>query len=293
MEELTLRSSRLAVTVKHPGEVGGARFDRTGFVTEVVLDGKHTFCAYELPGIWDPTKGAGLCGEFSNHRALGYDEAKPGEWFPKFGVGLLRRESDKGYEFMKPYEVRPYEVDIDQEDESVLQFTVHPEECLGYAVRYRKRLKAEQDSLRVDYELFNAGSRPIETNEYAHNFVCFDGETVGPDYTLAFTGERSSSFKVLVGDIRAEEESVEWGSVPVKDFYGRLYPGGEGGAMPSGWTLVHRPSGVRMSEDCGFPVELIAVWGMAHNVSPEVFAPVRIAPGETLTWSRTYRFEGS
>ncbi|QHT63631.1 hypothetical protein GXP70_29205 [Paenibacillus lycopersici] len=292
MEELLVRSSRLAVTVKHPDEVGGARFDRTGFVTEVTLDGRHTFCAYEIPGIWDPSKGAGLCGEFSNHQALGYDEAKPGEWFPKIGVGLVRRESDKGYEFMKPYEVKPYRVEIVQEDDSVLRFTSLPEECLGYAVRYVKRMKAEGNTLRVDYELFNAGSRPIATNEYAHNFVCFDNATVGPDYELTFDGERSSSFNVLVGDIRSEAERVEWNSVPAKDFYGRLYPGSEGGVMPDGWTLRHRPSGLRMSETCGFAPELIAVWGMAHNVSPEVFAPVRIAPGETAAWSRLYRFEG-
>ena len=231
-----------------------------------------------------------MCGEFDNQMKLGYDEAKPGEWFPKLGVGLLRRESEAPYQFMKVYEVRPYRIDVEQTDASSVTFTVHPEECLGYAVRYRKRLTAEQGTLRVDYELVNRGARPVATNEYAHNFVCLDGKTVGPDYMLAFAGERSSAFKVQVGDIRAEADRLEWGSVPERDFYARLHPGGEGAAMPSGWTLTHRPSGLRMSEACGFGVELIAVWGMAHNVSPEMFAPVRIAPGETLTWSRTYRF---
>ncbi|SFJ22813.1 hypothetical protein SAMN02799624_03713 [Paenibacillus sp. UNC496MF] len=70
-----------------------------------------------------------------------------------------------------------------------------------------------------------------------------------------------------------------------------MAPGEDGGALPDGWTLEHRPSGVRVSEACGFRTELIAVWGMAHNVSPEMFAPVHAAPGETATWSRTYTFE--
>ncbi|SFJ22797.1 hypothetical protein SAMN02799624_03712 [Paenibacillus sp. UNC496MF] len=149
-EDIVLRGGRLAVAIKHPAAVGGARFDRTGFVAEATLDGRHTFGAYEIPNVWDPSKGAGLCGEFGNQRMLGYDEAKPGEWFPKLGVGLLRRESDEGYRFMKAYEVRPYRVDVIREDESRVLFDVHPEPCLGFAVRYRKRLAVEGNALRAD-----------------------------------------------------------------------------------------------------------------------------------------------
>ena len=293
MKDLLLRSSRLAVAVKHPSEVGGARFDRTGFVTEVTLDGRHTFCAYELPNVWDKTKGAGLCGEFGNQVMLGYDEAKPGERFPKLGVGLLLRESDEAYKFMKVYDVLPYDIRTEQADEGSLEFTVHPEECLGYSARYVKRLRAEDNRLRVEYELANVGKREIVTNEYAHNFVCIDGQPVGPDYALTFAGEGPTPFRVQVGDLRAAGERLEWGSVPERDFYGRMYPGEEGEAgLPRGWSLLHRPSGVRVGESCGFDTALIAVWGMAHNVSPEMFAPVRVAPGETLTWSREYLFEG-
>ena len=65
-------SSRLAVEISEPGTLyRGARFDWTGFVTQVTLDQQHTFCAPEaLPG-GRGTGGMGLCNEFGIRQPLG------------------------------------------------------------------------------------------------------------------------------------------------------------------------------------------------------------------------------
>ena len=55
-----LKSDRLLVEIAKPGTVyAGSRFDWTGFITQVYLDGKHTFCAYE-----DVVPGRAVCGDY-------------------------------------------------------------------------------------------------------------------------------------------------------------------------------------------------------------------------------------
>ena len=50
---LKLANHRLQVEIAEPGEVyHGSRFDWTGFITQVTLDGEHTYCVPEslVPG---------------------------------------------------------------------------------------------------------------------------------------------------------------------------------------------------------------------------------------------------
>ncbi|MFD1908517.1 hypothetical protein ACFSQ7_37740 [Paenibacillus rhizoplanae] len=86
-----LSNGVLTVEIAEVGAYGGTRFDWTGFITGVTLEqGGHTFCVPEslVPG--QGTGGIGLCNEFGISRAIGYEDAAAGEWFPKFGIGLLQ-----------------------------------------------------------------------------------------------------------------------------------------------------------------------------------------------------------
>lgn len=92
---ITLSNDILTVEIADLGAYKGTRFDWTGFITQVTLEqGKHMFCVPEslVPG--QGTGGIGLCNEFSISRAIGYDDAEVGEWFPKPGVGLLQKQED-------------------------------------------------------------------------------------------------------------------------------------------------------------------------------------------------------
>ena len=83
-----LKSDRLLVEIAKPGTVyAGSRFDWTGFITQVYLDGKHTFCAYEdvVPGLG--SGGIGFCNDFGLNTPIGYDEAEIGEGYMKIGIG--------------------------------------------------------------------------------------------------------------------------------------------------------------------------------------------------------------
>ena len=69
-------------------------------VQRVTSDGKGEV----VTGI--ASSGLGPSEEFlTNNKALGYDEAKPGDTFLKIGVGILRRPDDNPYDRYRDYEI--------------------------------------------------------------------------------------------------------------------------------------------------------------------------------------------
>jgi hypothetical protein len=274
-----LSSERLAVEVAEPGAIyRGSRFDWTGTVTQVTLDGQHTFCGAEPPG---GTGGVGLHNEFGLFVAIGYDEAAPGKPFPKLGVGLLTRPDDGPYQFARPHEIAPFPIIVSATG-SAAEFTVEPRECRGYAARLVKRLAVERDTLRIGYALENVGTRPLETHEYVHNFLSLDGLPVGAGYRLAVP---TASRDWLTPPLRADGGEITWAQTPQEAFYGRT---SAFAAADSCWVLTG--GGLRVRECTDRPWMAFALWGTDSVVSPEAFVAVRVPPGETSSWQRTYTF---
>lgn len=89
----------------------------------------------------------------------------------------------------------------------------------------------------------------------------------------------------------AQESDLTWREAPKSAFYCRL--AGFGPEAGLRWGLVHKPSGIAMQESGDFPTALVALWGTAHVVSPEVFIRIDLPAGETLTWSRTFTFNAA
>jgi hypothetical protein len=319
LSPILLESTRLKVEIAHPGTVyRRTRFDWTGFITQIRLDGKHTFC---VPEDYNPAKGTGgigLCGEFGIEKAIGYADAQPGEGFPKLGIGLLKRPDAPDYRFFVPHEILDlFEVRVDSTPASV-RFTVEPRECRGYAVRQIKTLSVEGNRLTIAYHLENTGAKAIHTHEYCHNFLGIDNQPVGPDYRLRFAFpvkmERSvESFRgflpplfrritpgfvleMLVermasaGVLRIAGREVGWAAVPEKAFFCR--PLGFFQTAEAQWELTHVPSGVCVREFDDFVPARVALWGQKHVVSPEVYTDVDIEPGQSQSWTRRYEFEG-
>jgi len=285
-----LYSDRLDVEVSQPGiAYAGTRFDWTGFVTQVNLDGRHTFCVPEDYRPGQGTGGIGLCNEFGIDAPIGYEEAGVGETFPKLGIGLLGRLDERPYSFWYPHQILahfPIQVAI-QNDQAT--FTTQPLDCRGYAVRLVKTLRAEKNQLRIDYQLENVGSRPIHTNEYVHNFVGIDQRHFGPEYVLNFPyptaiEEPSAENAILTcnGAHLIQKET------PQEAFYARL-TGFHQTAEPQ-WELVYQPAGTAMREYDEFTPTRIAVWGTQHVISVEVFHAIDLLPGQTQRWARRYEF---
>ncbi|MCE9613044.1 MAG: hypothetical protein K8T26_02130 [Lentisphaerae bacterium] len=289
-DPIVLCSEQLKVEIARPGTIyAGTRFDWTGLVTQVTLDGKHRYCVPEDYGAWQGTGGSGLCNEFGIDRPIGYDDARPGEPFPKLGIGLLTRPDWPDYRFGTPHAIaQRFPVHVTAQEDAAV-FTVDPLDCRGYAARLVKTLTIAGAQLEIAYQLENTGSRPIRTNEYGHNFVGFDGHAVGPAYVLSFPRPvvlDTEPARATILTVR--DHQIGWGGIPAEPFYCRL--GGVARSASPQWDLLHQPSGAAMSESVNFAPSRVAIWGTSHVVSVEVFVEIDLAPGQAMTWTRRYAF---
>jgi hypothetical protein len=309
-DSILLRTDRLAVEIAHPNSMSGTRFDWSAFITQVTLDGTHTYCVLGVPEPGKGTGGIGLCNEFGIEEPIGYDDAKVGECFPKLGIGLLvkpdasvyehrgpRGFQRSGYRFAHPYEIAakfPIRVEA---TEMRATFTVEPVVCRGYAARVTKTVSVDGAGMAIAYELENVGKKPIVTTEYVHNFIGIDGHAMGPDYRLRlpydisfppvppefapFAERLMAVLDIQGGDIRCK-------ATPEHPFYCR--PLGFAKTDKPQWELVHEPSGVGVREFDDFAPTRVAIWGREHVISAEVFVPVDVQPGETQRWTRRHEF---
>lgn len=283
---IRIKSERLEVEIGEPGQAyRGSRFDWTGFITQVKLDGRHTFCSAEALKPGEGTGGMGLCNEFGIFTPIGYDDAKVGEQFPKLGVGLLTREDGKPYSFSRPYPIKPFSMKVHSDANSVT-FVVEPIDCRGYAARLTKVLRVEQNRLSVEYRLANVGSRPLVTREYCHNFISLDGHPVGPEYRLRLCA--APAFRKVPEVIQQEGAILRWRQTPAAAFHAPVDPWAPEG--PGWWEMVHEPTGVGLRETDDFHWASLAVWGTDRLLSPEAFIQIDVAPGKEQVWRREYTF---
>lgn len=285
---LHISNSRLEVDIAKLGAIyKGTRFDRGGFITQVTLDKKHTFCVPEARKTGEGTGGIGICNEFGILNTPGYDEAILGEKFLKIGVGLLTKPNTEKYQFYRLYETSTFNTEISIEKDSA-RFATYPVECNGYAVKYEKYIYLKENRLIIKYTLGNVGSKPIITNEYSHNFIGIDNKLVGPEYVLRFPYNIKVKVEENTELINITENSISWKYTPESAFYYLV----EGFGDTSGhyWELVNLSSGTAIREYANFPIAKIAIWGTTHVISPEMFVNINIAPGESQIWSREFEF---
>ena len=322
---IILQSDRLTVEISRPGVAyHGTRFDWNGFITQVTLDGQHTFCVPEdyTPG--KGTGGIGICNEFGIDQPVGYDEAKPGDCFPKLGIGLLTRLDSSTYSFWDPHQIAqrfPIEMAVSKQQ---VTFTVQPIECRGYAARLTKQISVENNRMTIQYELENTGEKPILTNEYTHNFIGINQQPLGSAYTLRFP--QNIAFEDITPMVRdqlprwmrrflpffadaaarkyiqkqlsilnANDRELSWHHTPTSPFYCRLanleqLQQTSEGEFHTMWELHHSTDEVFMCEKVNFSPVRIALWGTTHVVSVEVFKGIQLQAGGKETWARQYEF---
>lgn len=297
---MKLENERLHVRFADPELVQTQRFDHTAIVTEVILEGKYSFCTPEqvLPGR-RTTNGIGLCGEFVLAGAA--ESARAGEWFCKPGVGLLKQlEGGMPFDMWKHYEVRPFAVTADSTSDQIL-FRQSAVPSGGYAVDIEKAFCLRGNRLMLDITVRNTGDKEWVLQEYQHNFVSLEGMEIGPGYVLDLCCDKTLSQiegKTLrQGDeihlpsaVRFEKNSVFWEKdMREKILYHRseeIAPG-----MPRCWTLRHLRSGASVSEETNFCPTRIDIWSVEHCACTEFYQTVRLAPGEEAHWRRTWTFE--
>jgi len=278
-----IKNNRLTVSIAEPDKyVFTERFDRHGFITQVTLDGRDTFCTSEPEGC---TNGVGICNEFNMTNAIGYDEAKPGDKFLKLGVGLLTKKDEKPYEFWTKYQVQPFLYECEWKEDSVC-FHVKPVLCNGYSIKLNKEIRLDGNYIRIKYSLENSGEKPVAIEEYCHNFLKINEYKLSSDYQL------NISYKVwpveCTKNIVINEKGMTWNNSLLGNFY--MKTGLLGKSACKGFELKHKPSGLSVIEEDDFYATRFALWGTKDVISPEVFISFIIVPGEAKTFTRSFKF---
>jgi len=283
-----LRNERLSVAITEPG-VGyrDARFDWSGFITQVTLDDEYSFCAPESLEEGEGSGGIGLCNEFGIFRPIGYDDARIGEQFPKLGVGLLQKIDDEVYDFTRDYPVAPFPIHWQIQPDCV-EFTIEPLPCRGYEARLKKIISLHDNDLRIEYELENVGEKPLRTHEYGHNFVAVNGGAPGPDYSLQL--QPGVLLRKMPPALFQEASTIHWSAPLAAPLMVRSANFASGECDSMSWELTHAPSGCGLREKIEGRILRFALWCAPHVISPEVFIDINLQPGEKQRWTRRTTF---
>lgn len=294
---ISLRSERLRVELPEPGECPNNthRFDSAGFVSEVILDGSVRFCASEPRNLSHPCSGGrGLCSEFKSDRA---NEVNVGMLFPKFGVGLIRKEDGRDYVFHRRYkEIIPYPVKITA-DKSFAEFVTEPIECNGCAVRTVRRVEVEDASLTIRTEMCNAGVRSIDLLEYCHNFISIDGMALSDSYRwespqlVQKTDCPVTDAQGVEVPVRRIENGFRFARTDATAFGFWVDMRDVAGGDCFDWRLTNDAARAFVEVHESFLPQGIQIWSSDHMICPEVFKHICAAPGESCVWTRRYRFD--
>lgn len=284
---IIIKNERLSVEIANPGTIyKGTRFDWNGFITQVTLDGRHTFCTKESLIDGEGTGGAGLCGEFGIDEALGYAETAVDEYFHKIGVGLLKKIDNKPYEFFEIYSCISQNSSVAEGKDSV-SFTTTVPLYGGYAYEYKKTVSLTDNKLKIKYNLLNNGTKKISTTEYCHNFIGIDNENVDSSYCLKLPC--NITMESVVGELNADNNLISWPDKNMESVFYCIIPGYNKNNDCS-WDIYNSRAGTGVRETDNFQVGRFALWGYKHVISPETFIYIELEPGQSRTWTREYEF---
>lgn len=284
-----LENDHIRLTVDAPLEnYSFSRFDWTGKITQVWYKGTPLTDFESKEDRDKNTLGCGFYNEFGIVQAIGFHEAQEGDWFPKIGVGLLRKEGSE-YDFTKAYEIIPADFEVKCLPNE-LHITCRSQTQNGYAYLLEKRIVLNKSGFTLYYSLRNTGNSDLKTREYNHNFLAIDGTPINENYQLSFpfSLETEGFGEVLnpKGKLQFLDRSIQFSSASYEQFFVGNLSGGV--QVPATWEMQHLTKGIGIREKASFSTSSINLWGWGHVVSPELFYDIDLKPGKELHWHRAY-----
>ena len=284
-----LKNKNLEIQIDLPLEnYNFSRFDWTGKIVKIKFQNILISSIERTDSENEHLFGKGFYNEFGIDNALGFEEAKTGDWFHKIGIGLLKKD-DQPYLFNKKYEVRPADFKIKKEPNRII-IICKSEVSNGYSYLLTKEIELLESGFHTKYNLQNTGEKNIITDEYAHNFTSFNKEAIGSNYILKFPFElKPKLFGESVNPeqkVEIKQHEVKFSGSPKDEFFFSNLSGNE--KVEANWELINLKSKIGVSETGNFQTKKINLWGWKHVISPELFFNISIKPDQTIHWSRTY-----
>ncbi len=298
---VVLNNGLLRVSVLLPDAQQGfyraQRFEWSGMTWQLTYQG-HTFFGpvQQVHNPEDRHHARGLAEEFGFGTdfapATGWEEAAPGEPFLKIGVGLEEKDEVEIYRFGHPYEmINTFDWEV-RWGLTWIRFTQQVKDFNGYGYHYTKRmyLTPGQPELVVSHYLKNLGTKPLDTNQYAHNFFILDGEPIGPAYQVEL-GFPAQAMRELPDTTSVEGRFINFhkslaGESPV---FTEL-SGYSDSPADNVFVLRNLDTGAQVEARGDFSLLAFNFYAQAEAICPEPFIQIQLAPGETKQWQHTYRF---
>ena len=286
-----LKNKHLEIQIDLPFEnYSFSRFDRTGKIVSV------KFQNIQLSGCEDPDckneeeLGKGFYNEFGIDTPLGFIETPIGGWFHKIGVGLLKKDTPI-YQCGKKYEIQPAKFEVRTASNALL-IRCTSQSVNGYSYVLEKKIELQEAHFTIHYTLHNTGEKEMITDEYVHNFMAFDQEPIGRNDLLQFPFQLKPS--LFIETVNPEQKvdlgpnGLTFNNSPQETFFFSNLSGGE--MVTAQWELKNRKSNIGIRETGNFKTNKVNVWGASHVISPELFFNIAILSGQSMAWSRSYRF---
>ncbi len=266
----------------------GSRFDWTGKIVSLKYKDQN-LSSQEIAGADKALPcGRGFYNEFGIKAPVGHDEIPIGAWFPKIGVGLLKKRA-VDYDFTKDYEIRPASFTVGIESKQ-LSIVCKSDWCNGYAYVLKKKIQLLENGFKIHYHLENTGEKSIVTTEYVHNFLALNQDEIGSHYQLQFPFNLQPT--LFLETINPEQivqivtRQVNFKQTPSQPFFFSNLSGHQ--EVEAQWSLKNTQSKIGISETTDFRTRSIELWGCQHVISPELYLNLNIQPGHFKAWSRTY-----
>jgi hypothetical protein len=304
-------SARIYLPDTQRGFYRGLRFDWAGVIGSLTYRG-HEFYAPWFRAmsnrVWDfvfegdsvvasaNSAATGPVEEFNSEGgALGYADAAPGGTFLKIGVGVLRRPDATPYSSYRTYPmVDPGRRSVAPKSDRVVFTHEVADTSSGYAYRYVKTIRMVHGapSMMIEHELRNAGTRPISTSVYDHNFLSIDGAgtIAGLELTTPFAllaDKPPSPDLAVISSMQLTYRASLSGEQRVAVGLSGFGPT----AADYSFHIIDPSQGAGLRITADRPLQRVALWSIHPVMAIEPFITMSIEPGQTFRWSYRYDYE--
>jgi hypothetical protein len=276
------------------GYYKGTRFDWSGVISNLEFN-EHTYFGQWFDADNAPPF-ATIMGPVEAYAPLNYNDVPVGEGFVKIGVGVLKKTADENYSDFKNYEIiNPGKRSLKTNANTVEFGHVVNTKTVSYVYTKTIRLVENQSIMQVSHVLKNTGKHQIKTFGFNHNFLVIDNQTIGKDFEMIFPVEVSGIGRGL-GDIFEiedkrlifERDIIGDESIAIKHLEGL------NNNVDNFDISIHNSktgAGVKITGDQ--PLSRFRLWGTSKTICPETYIDIKVAPGETFSWSYFYEFYDS
>lgn len=293
--------AKLYLPNKDTGYYRGMRFDWSGIVPSLEYQGHSYF------GQWfqkyDPLSHDAVMGPMEEFEPVGFENASAGQAFLKIGVGLLAKPENGNYTPFKPYTI----LDHGERKIKVKKNRVvfgHTLKGNGFGYKYQKTilLPKGKAQMQVQHKITNTGTKAIDTRVYCHNFFVMDKTPIGPGYQMEFPftldGNKSGPYAIsgpenglkyyahvdnnkIVFDKPLAGDNVQLRPITGYD---------PQAASDYDIRIENQKTGAGVHIHCDRPISFLAFWAATKTLCPEPYIDLKVAPGESFSWTITYDF---